>query len=305
MQALLAQTVSPREIIVVDNASHDDSLEIIRRYPQVRLLALHENTGFARGNNLAMAAAGNVEWLALVNPDAFVAPDWLEILLQAGYRYPEVAAFSSRLLNAAEPSRLDGDGDAYHCSGLVWRLGHSQLVSAFAHTRGSLPVKGRFFSPCAAAALYRAEAVRTLKGFDEDYFCYVEDVDLGFRLRLAGYGCLHVTQAVAHHVGSGTTGSQHSDFALYHGHRNLVWTFIKNMPGLLFWLLLPLHVVMNLFSIVWFSLRGHGQVILRAKRDALLGLPLMWQKRIHIQRDRKATLTQIASNLSLTGRFRR
>lgn len=131
------------------------------------------------------------------------------------------------------------------------------------------------FSPCAAAALYRRSALRAVGGFDEDYFCYVEDVDLGFRLRLAGHKALYVPDAVVHHVGSGTTGGQHSDFAVYHGHRNLVWTFVKNMPGMLFWLLLLLHVMINLATILWFAVKGRGGVILRAKRDALLGLPRM------------------------------
>jgi GT2 family glycosyltransferase len=102
-----------------------------------------------------------------------------------------------------------------------------------------------------------------------------------------------VPQSVAHHVGSGTTGGQHSDFALYYGHRNLVWTFVKDMPGFLFWLLLPLHVMLNLLSIIWFTLRGRSGVILRAKCDALLGLPKMWRKRQHIQKTRIAAIGEV------------
>jgi len=132
-----------------------------------------------------------------------------------------------------------------------------------------------------------SHALLELGGFDEDYyFCYGEDVDLGFRLRLAGHRCLYLLQSVAHHVGSGTTGSQHSDFALYHGHRNLVCTFVKDMPGVLFWVLLPLHVALNLVSIIWFVWRGHAAVIMKAKRDALLGLPEMWKKRREVQSKR-------------------
>ena len=104
---------------------------------------------------------------------------------------------------------------------------------------------------------------------------------------------MYVPDAVVHHVGSATTGGQHSDFSVYHGHRNLAWTFVKDMPGLLFWLLLPLHVALNLASIVWFALRGQGRVIMRAKRDALLGLPKMWRKRIAIQSTRIATAREI------------
>lgn len=286
--ALTNQSVKPHEIILVDNASSDRSLEIARRFPSVRVIALEQNTGFARGNNLAIeAASAESEWIALLNPDAFAQQSWLEALLVAAESNREFDVLGSRLVNSRDPSILDGAGDAYHVSGLVWRIGHGLPVPINAEHEHEV------FSPCAAAALYRHHAFKKIGGFDEDYFCYVEDVDLGFRLRLAGYRCLYVPRAVAHHVGSGTTGGQHSDFALYHGHRNLVWTFVKDMPGMLFWLLLPLHVVLNLASIIWFALQGRGGVILRAKRDALMGLPRMWGKRRHVQRTRVASIGEV------------
>lgn len=288
LNALLAQTVRPHEILLLDNASTDGSLEIARRFPAVRVIALAQNTGFARGNNLAIEAASKgSEWIALLNPDAFAAPRWLETLLMAAESNPDFDVFGSKLVNAADPGVLDGAGDVYHVSGLVWRTAHGLSVSAMGDNVCEI------FSPCAAAALYRRSAFEEVGGFDEDFFCYVEDVDLGFRLRLAGYRCLYVPQSVAHHVGSGTTGGQHSDFSVYHGHRNLVWTFVKNMPGVLFWLLLPLHVALNLASIIWFALRGQGAVILRAKRDALLGLPKMWRKRRQVQKTRVASIGDI------------
>lgn len=288
LSALLAQTFLPHEIILLDNASTDGSLEIVRRFPTVRVLALDQNSGFARGNNLAIrAASAESEWIALLNPDAFAEPRWLEALVEAARRNPAFEVFGSRLVNAAAPTLLDGAGDIYHMSGLVWRAGHGRSVSVDAEDEREI------FSPCAAAALYRRGALLEAGGFDEDYFCYSEDVDLGFRLRLAGRRCLYVPRSVAHHVGSGTTGSQHSDFALYHGHRNLVWTFVKDMPGVLFWLLLSMHIAMNVVSIIWFALRGQGRVILQAKRDALLGLPKMWRKRQQIQKSRVASIRDI------------
>ena len=291
--ALMVQTVKPHEIILVDNASSDRSVELVRRFPSVRLISCDRNSGFARGNNLAIeASSAESEWIALINPDAFAEPRWLEALLLATDANPGFAVFGSKLVNAADPTVLDGAGDVYHVSGRVWRKGQGALVPISAESESEM------FSPCAAAALYRRSALRELGGFDEDYFCYVEDVDLGFRLKLAGRRCLYVPQSVAHHVGSGTTGGQHSDFALYHGHRNLVWTFVKDMPGMLFWLLLPLHVALNLASIIWFSLRGRGGVILRAKRDALLGLPKMWRKRQHIQKTRVASIGEVWRQLN-------
>lgn len=284
----MAQTVAPHEIILVDNASSDRSVEIARQFSGIRLMLLDQNTGFARGNNLAIKAASEEsEWIALINPDAFAEPRWLDELLAATLANPKFDFFGSKLVNAVDPALLDGAGDSYHVSGLVWRMGHGTSVST------SVQNEREVFSPCAAAALYRRSALCEIGGFDEDYFCYVEDVDLGFRLRLAGYRCLYIPQSVVRHVGSGTTGGQHSDFALYYGHRNLVWTFVKDMPGILFWLLLPLHVSLNLVSIIWFVLRGRDGVILRAKRDALLGLPKVWRKRQFIQKTRVASIGEI------------
>ena len=104
---------------------------------------------------------------------------------------------------------------------------------------------------------------------------------------------MYVPDALVHHVGSATSGGKCSDFSVYYGHRNLVWTFVKNMPGLLFWLLLPLHILLNLVTIVWFSLKGQGRIILAAKWDALKGLPKMWRKRRVIQSERVATVREI------------
>jgi len=281
LSALLAQTVAPHEILLVDNASSDASLTIVQRFPTVRLLAQNENLGFARGNNLAIEMADTEsKWIALLNPDAFVEPCWLEVLLSAVRDYPAFDVFGSKLVNAADPAVLDGAGDAYHVSGRVWRISRGEQMSFISEQMREV------FSPCAAAALYRRKALLEVGGFDEDFFCYVEDVDLGFRLRLAGYRCLYVPSSVTHHVGSGTTGGQHSDFATYHGHRNLVWTYVKNMPAVLFWTFLPLHLAMNLAALLVVTLRGQGAVIFRAKRDAVLGLPKMWNKRRQVQRNR-------------------
>lgn len=288
LSALLAQTVAPHEIILVDNASSDTSIDIVRDFPLVRLLAQNENLGFARANNLAIAAVSpDIDWIALLNPDAFVEPNWLATLLAAVGDYPAFDVFASKLVNSADPAVLDGAGDVYHISGLAWRMGHGIRKPSFSEQAREI------FSPCAAAALYRRTALLKAGGFDEDYFCYMEDVDLGFRLRLAGHRCLYVPSSVAHHVGSGTTGGRHSDFTVYYGHRNLVWTYVKNMPGVLFWVFLPLHLAMNLVTLAVCTLRSQGRVVLRAKLDAIRGLPKMWGKRRVIQAARAATVCQV------------
>ena len=298
LQALMAQTVAPHEVLVVDNASSDASVAIVRGFASVRLIEPGLNTGFARGNNIAIAAASPAcEWIALMNPDAFAQPRWLEALLLAARAHPGFDVFGSQLLNAVKPDLLDGAGDAYHVSGLVWRMGHGLPAPVMTV---AADCTHEVFSPCAAAALYRRSAITALGGFDENYFCYVEDVDLAFRLRLMRHRCLQVPDSVAHHVGSGTTGGQDSDFAIYHGHRNMVWAFVKNMPGALFWLLLPLHVALNLATIAFFIKKGQGRVILRAKRDALLGLPMVWKKRRQVQKNRLASIGEIWQLLNKT-----
>lgn len=279
--SLAAQTRRPERVLVVDNASTDGSADGLEHaFDRVRVLRAGANLGFAAANNLAIAQAADSDWIALLNPDAVAAPDWLERLLDAAAAHPGFAMFGCRMLADPEGARLDGVGDAYHTSGLPWRVGHGE------------PAPGRhledaeIFAPCAAAALYRADLLRTTGGFDEDFFCYVEDVDLGFRARLAGHRARYVARAVVVHAGSALVG-RHSDFQLYHGHRNLVWAFVRDMPGPLLWLYLPQHLLMNLVSLAAFAARGRGGVLWRAKRDALLGLPRAWAKRRATQATRR------------------
>ena len=140
--------------------------------------------------------------------------------------------------------------------------------------------------------------MKHIGGFDEDFFCYGEDVDVGFRLRLAGYVCRFVPEAVVLHAGGTSSGGQRSEFAAYHGHRNMVWVYVKNMPGVLFWLFLPLHILANLASMIVLTLRGQGKVAWHAKRDAIKGLPAMWKKRQAMQSMRVASIKNIWRSFS-------
>ena len=290
--ALQAQTEPSFVAMVVDNGSTDgsDSEVALLNDPRFSLLSLGTNKGFAVANNLAVQYSTAGDWIALLNPDAFAEPDWLAYLLHGAECNPQAASFGSRLVNATDPMLLDGTGDVYDVSGRVWRRDHGHRMNA-ATTR-----VGEIFSPCAAAALYRRDAWNAAAGFDEDFFCYIEDVDLGFRLRLLGYRSMYVPDSICHHVGSGITGRQ-SDFSIYYGYRNLVWTFVKNMPGVLFWLLLPLHVLLNVAALLLFARRGKGGVMLRAILDAVAGLPRMWRKRQQVQATRRVSMTVLWKSL--------
>lgn len=292
LAALARQSFQDFATVVVDNNSTDSSVAAIRaQHPDVQVLVLERNAGFAGGVNHALRSHAPGALVALLNPDAFPAVDWLEKLVAAAHSHPEFAAFGSRMFSDAEQQHLDGVGDAYHVSGLPWRQGHGCRNSA-QHDQAR-----EIFAPCAAAALYRRSALEAVGLLDEDYFLYVEDVDLGFRLRLAGYRALYIPLASIQHVGSAFVG-RNSDFQVYHGHRNLVWVYVKNMPGALFWLFLPLHIALNLVTLVWFGLRGKGGLMLRAKRDALLGIPNYWAKRQAVQKQRKVGIWAILRQLS-------
>jgi GT2 family glycosyltransferase len=292
LAALAAQQRQADRIVVVDNASTDNSLsQAADQLSGVELLRLPTNAGFARANNLAAQAAGGVDALALLNPDAFPEPGWLEALERAAVREPGVAAFASQMRLDGTPDVLDGAGDSYHVSGRAWRNGHGFPVAGWPAADADV------FAPCAAAALYRRTAFEEAQGFDERYFCYFEDVDLGFRLRLLGHRSLYVHDAVVRHVSSAMSGYR-SDFAVYHGERNMVWTFVKNMPAPLFWLYLPQHLALNLAALAYYPWRGQGRAAWRAKIDALRGLRPALQSRTAVQRARRANARSIRRALS-------
>lgn len=281
VKAMSQQIYTRFRLLIVDNASTDGSIQALRAvFPGVEVLLAGSNLGFAAANNLAVRSAGRTRWIALLNPDAFPEPDWLSRLIAAAAEHPEAASFASRTLAADDVQYLDGAGDAYHLSGRYWRRGYRLKE------RNRFIVREEIFAACGAAALYVRGAWEEVGGLDEDFFCYGEDVDLGFRLQLAGYKCIYVPESVALHCGSAVTG-EHSTFSTYHGHRNLVWVYVKNMPAPLFWLMLPLHVALNLAMVIGCLMRGQGRVVLRAKRDALIGLPRMWRKRSAIQSKRQ------------------
>ena len=307
LRAVAVQSRRPDRILVVDNASRDDTVsrvaEVAARLAlTAEIIELRENVGFAGANNQAVEALGDCEWVALLNPDAYPEPAWLQSLLAAAARHPAAAALGSRLMRDGVAEVLDGAGDEYHVSGLVWRHGHGLPVSRVA---GAL-LERRVIAPCAAAAIYRRQHWVDVGGFDPAFFCYVEDVDLGFRLCLRGHECWYVPDAVAHHVGTATTGTG-SAFAVYHGHRNLVWAFVKDMPGPLLARYVLEHLMVSAVGLAWFAWRGRGRAYLAAKRDALKGLTWAWRARREVQRTRTVSVGEVRGLLnreSLVARLR-
>jgi N-acetylglucosaminyl-diphospho-decaprenol L-rhamnosyltransferase len=294
IEALRRQDSSNFEVLLLDNASNDDSWALARQAasgdPRFHFEEAGVNLGFAAGNN-RLAAKARAPWLAFLNPDAIAAPDWLGKLLDAVVRHPGVALFGSQQLDDGDPAILDGAGDRYLCLGLPWRGGHGWPASL-------KMAEGEVFTACAAASLCRRDAFEAAGGFDESFFCYVEDVDLGFRLRLQGETCIQVPAAVVRHVGSISSGGAGSAFARYHGTRNLIWCFVKNMPWPIFWPLLPLHLIVLLLLWLRALSRGMGGTVARGIGDGLAGLGRVWLARRTIQARRRASLWAIARALT-------
>ena len=265
-------------IMVVDNHSADHSLDALSMRPGVEIVLLEENLGFAAANNIAFRQLADSDYLITLNPDAFPEPDFIASLQRAAARHPDCASFATRMLRC--DGRMDGAGDTYHISGLVWRTGHGRQY------RATDLVEREVFAACAGAAMYRTSEVLEAGGFDESFFCYVEDVDLGYRLQLAGHHCLYIPDAAVLHIGSAVTG-QYRGFATYHGHRNLVWTFVKNTPLALLPIMVLPHLLMTLAMALVCAARGDLGAYARAKRDAVTGLRPVMQKRKAIQSGRK------------------
>jgi GT2 family glycosyltransferase len=241
LDALASQTFTDFEAVVWDNASTDGAVEVARLPPRTHLVRAPENLGFAAANNRAVAL-GRSRWIAALNPDAFPEADWLEQLVATAERHDAEAAASLQL-DDADPSRLDGAGDSMSIFGIGWRGGYGEPRSAAPEEEVEV------FSPCGAAALYRRDVWEALGGFEERFFAYFEDVDLGFRIRLRGGRTVFSPRAVVRHVGSASSRTV-SGFAERHGTRNRLWTFLRDMPALLMPLALPLHVAATVFVLM-------------------------------------------------------
>ena len=286
IDALSIQTMSAFEVVIVDNDSTNPPITGLK-LPDQRFTIIHAgaNIGFAAASNLGTRGATS-PWLAMLNPDASPRLDWLAELRFATERYPLVRMFGSTQLKADDPGRVDGFGDALSAFGTAWRMGFDGLVSALPN--GDCEV----FSPCAAAALYGSSAFQAAKGFDDDFFCYLEDVDLGFRLRLLGERCVQVRRAEVLHMGSAIAG-RFSDFSVFHSYRNRIWLFWKNLPWPLLALLAPLQLL-AIAAALLIRPKPYWRTAMRGVLAGLNGLKSALEKRNGIQRRRDVSAWTVA-----------
>ena len=197
--------------------------------------------------------------------------------------------FGSTQLDARKPDRVDGFGDVYSVFGTAWRGASGSPVSA-------LPPDDReVFAPCAAAALYARDAYLAAGGFDESFFCYLEDVDLGFRLALRGERCIQVRRAEVKHFGSVSAGED-SDFFVFHSQRNRLWVLAKNVPSPLIWLVAGLQIVVVPLTVLRRGM-GKWRIALEGVAAGLRGLPAAWRRRREVQSERLVSSRDIARML--------
>src|SRR6188508_2725139 len=235
LNAVAAQVGVRIETILVDNASSDGTVAYVsERFPSVRVVSLSENRGFAGGNNAGVREARG-QFVALLNNDTVAESTWLQTLLAGLNEKAGFALVTSRIVYMHDPGVIDSAGDGFLSSGGAFKRHHGQKVEM---ARESVEV----FGVCGAACLMSKRVFDELGGFDEDFFASHEDVDLSYRARLLGYRCLYVADAVVRHHGSATIGRV-SDFAIFHGQRNLEWLYLKNTPASLLLTTLPGHVV--------------------------------------------------------------
>jgi hypothetical protein len=293
LSSLASQTYSDFEVIVVDNGSRDGSPEYIEEnYPWGRLAKNDENLGFAGGTNVGIRAAKG-EFIITLNNDSRADSRFIEELIKP-MADPEVGVCAAKML--FPDGRINSAGICISRSGAAWDRG------MFEPDRGQYEFMEEVFGACAGAALYRREMLDEIGLFDEDFFLYLEDVDLAFRARLAGWKCIYVPGArVIHHHG-GTAGVG-SDLAVYYGNRNIVWYPIKDFPFRLLITSLPFIVARNLAVIPYYALRGQGGVILKSKLDALKGVVKMMEKRNDVVR--RADYSQINRFVEIWGGIKR
>lgn len=274
------------EVIAVDNGSTDNSLDLMRKdFPGVKVIPLSENTGFAAGNNVGIAAS-SCPFIATLNNDTIVDRGWLQALYEAAETDRTIGMVASKILLGKEGRELDSAGMLLYPDGMTRQRG-----------RG-LPDDGRYdrveevLFPSACAALYRREMLEEVGYFDADFFSYCEDADLGLRARLAGWKAVLAPKAVVRHLYSGT-GGKYSEFKAYHVERNHFWMLIKVLP-LSYLLLFPFFTFWRYIIQLYGLLSGKGSVarfaeggnrfklvsvVVRAYGDALAALPRMLSKR--------------------------
>ena len=266
LRAVLADAPEA-EILVVDNGSTDGSREFTEKqfpkeqFPGVKVLPLGENYGFPRAVNEGIRAASR-PYVILLNNDTEVQPGFADALADCLEQHPEAFSAQAKLIQLHEPSKLDDAGNLYCALGWAFARGKDRSSELYEEP-------DEVFAACAGAAIYRKEVLDKIGYFDEAHFAYLEDIDLGWRARRAGWPNRYEPQAKVYHAGSGTSGSRYNEFKVRLSSRNNIWLIYKNMPLLQLILNLPFLAVGFAAKYVFFLKKGLGSIYARGIREGL------------------------------------
>jgi len=283
LDSLRRQSYTNRQVIVVDNASIDDSRELLARdYAEMRVIALSRNAGFAGACNIGIRASES-EIVALLNSDTAADENWLAEVVAAFERHPEAGLVASKM-------RLFDRRDTLHTTGDFYRLdGTPGNRGVWQRDEGQFDREEYTFSACGGSAAYRRAMLNEIGLFDEDLFFSCEDIDLAWRAQLAGWKCIYAPRAIVYHRLAATGGGPTASF--YDG-RNMIWVIAKNYPGSLwkrYWpdiLRAQLRITIEALR-AWRGAAARAR--LRGQLAGLLGLPKMLQRRRAVQSLRRVS----------------
>ncbi|KAA3658853.1 MAG: glycosyltransferase family 2 protein [Chloroflexi bacterium] len=267
---LAAQTVKNFDILVVDNGSTDDSIMwLARNWPDIIVLPLEKNLGFAAANNIGIRATDS-PLVALLNNDTLVDEGWLEALVTA-VSPPQTGMVASQIVRWNQPHLLDSAGIQVDRAGIAWNRGWGQPIELAA---APCPV----FGPSGAAALYRRDMLDEIGLFDEDYFAYYEDVDLAWRAQRAGWTCHYAPDARVRHWHS-ATANKTPHYKNFLNGRNKLWTIMKNYDWpALFWAA-PIIIAYDVMATVYQTVNSRNLSPLRGRWQAVRAAKQMINKR--------------------------
>ena len=290
LESLRRQSLQNFEIILVDNGSTDGSAEFIKRnYPEVMLLKLHKNHGFAYGVNAGINASRG-EFFVLLNNDTEVVAIWLEQLQAAIKEHPDVFIFASMLVNYYNRNLIDSAGDGFNLWLGPYKIGELEPFENFRK-------KKYIFGACGGGGCYKRELFDRIGLFDEDFFAYLEDVDFSFRANWAGFRCLLVPDAVIYHKVAATSGANtrnKNKFDIMR-RRNYLFLIAKNYPVAFLLQYLPLIIALHCLKLLLNLCRGRISVAFMTQWEIVKGLPKMVLKRRAIMARRCITNAEMKS----------
>lgn len=288
----LQKQTQKHQIIVVDNGSVDQSVEIIENnFKNVKLIKLVNNRGFAGGVNrgIQRAIKDGADFIALLNNDAVADKEWLTHLVSSAEKHPEAGIITGKFMRL-DKKHIDSTGDQYSTFAMPFPRGRNQKDI------GQFDSAEYVFGATGGASLYRVDMLKDIGFFDEEFFAYFEDVDISYRAQLAGWNVWYDPEAKAyHHIGG--TSSKLGDFARYHTVKNFFMLYAKNMPAKLYWKY-GFNFLYQAFRLMVGSvLKGKGLVFFKGALKAFANTPHLIRERRRIQKNRKVSAQYIDSIL--------